>query len=64
MGPKSSMSVMSVLEQVTTQEVVLTEEQAVTQTIKGLVTGADTGPRQQYMPQTKEKKTEEVHARK
>ena len=42
----------------------VTEEEAVTQTIKGLVAGADTRPRKQYTPQTKEKKTEEVHARK
>ena len=55
---------MSVLEQVTTPEVVLTEEEVVTQTIEGLVTRVDTRPRKQYMPQTKEKKTEEVHARK
>ena len=52
---------MSVLEQVTIPEVVLTEEEVVTQTIDGLVTGVDTRPRKQYMPQTKEKKTEKVH---
>ena len=55
---------MSVLEQVTTQEVVLTEEEVVTQTVEGLVAGVDTRPRKQYMPQNKEKKTEKVHARK
>ena len=43
-------SVTSVSEQVTIQEVVLTEEEVVTQTIEGLVKGADTRPRKQYMP--------------
>ena len=43
-------SVMSVLEQVTIQEVVLTEEEAVNQTVEGLVKGVDTRPRKQYMP--------------
>ena len=43
-------SVTSVLEQVTIQEVVLTEEEAVTQTVKGLVKGVDTRPRKQYTP--------------
>ena len=61
-GIQVKWSVMSVLEQVTIQEVVLTEEEVVTQTIEGLVTGADTRPRKQYMPQTKETKTKEVHA--
>ena len=55
-GIQVKWSVMSVLEQVTTQEVLLTEEEAVTQTIKGLVAGVDTRPRIQYMAQTKEKK--------
>ena len=55
---------MCVLEQVTTREVVLTEEEAVTQTIEGLVTGVDTRPSKQCTPQTKENKTKEVHARK
>ena len=55
---------MSVLEQVTTQEVVLTEEEVETQTIEGLVAGAATRPRKQYMPQTEEKKTTEIHTRK
>ena len=55
---------MSVLEQVTTQEVVLTEEEAVTQTVEGLVAGVDTRPRKQCTPQTKENKAKEVHARK
>ena len=49
-GIQVKWSVMSVLEQVTIQEVVLTEEEAVNQTIKGLVKGADTRPRKQYMP--------------
>ena len=48
---------MSVLEQVTIQEAVLTEEEMGTQTIEGLVTGVETDPRKQYTPQTKEKKT-------
>ena len=43
-------SVMSVLEQVTIQEVVLTEAEAVTQTVGGLVEGVDTRPRKQYTP--------------
>ena len=43
-------SVMSVLEQVTIQEVVLTEEEVVTQTVEGLVKGVDTRPRKQYTP--------------
>ena len=43
-------SVMSVLEQVTIQEVVLTEEEVVNQTVKGLVKGAGTRPRKQYTP--------------
>ena len=49
-GIQVKWSVMSVLEQVTIQEVVLTEEEAVNQTIKGLVKGADTRPRKQYTP--------------
>ena len=49
-GIQVKWSVMSVLEQVTIQEVVLTEEEAVNQTVKGLVKGADTRPRKQYMP--------------
>ena len=49
-GIQVKWSVMSVLEQVTIQEVVLTEEEVVTQTIKGLVTGVDTRPRNQYTP--------------
>ena len=44
-GIQVKWSVMSVLEQVTIQEVVLTEEEAVTQTIKGLVAETDTRPR-------------------
>ena len=43
-------SVTSVLEQVTIQEVVLTEEEVVNQSVKGLVKGADTRPRIQYTP--------------
>ena len=49
-GIQVKWSVMSVLEQVTIQEVVLTEEEAVNQTVKGLVKGADTRPRKQYTP--------------
>ena len=49
-GIQVKWSVMSVLEQVTIQEVVLTEEEAVNQTIKGLVKGVDTRPRKQYTP--------------
>ena len=49
-GIQVKWSVMSVLEQVTIQEVVLIEEEAATQTIKGLVAGADTRPRKQYTP--------------
>ena len=55
---------MSVSEQVTTQEIVLTEEEVVTQTTEGLVAEVDARPRKQYTPQTKEMKTEEVHAKK
>ena len=49
-GIQVKWSVTSVLEQVTIQEVVLTEEEVVNQTIEGLVKGADTRPRKQYMP--------------
>ena len=49
-GIQVKWSVMSVLEQVTIQEVVLTEEEVVNQTVKGLVKGADTRPRKQYTP--------------
>ena len=49
-GIQVKWSVTSVLEQVTIQEVVLTEEEAVTQTIGGLVKGVDTRPRKQYTP--------------
>ena len=49
-GIQVKWSVMSVLEQVTIQEVVLTEEEAVTETIEGLVAGVDTRPRSPYTP--------------
>ena len=49
-GIQVKWSVMSVLEHVTIQEVMLTKEEALAQTIEGLVTGADTRPRKQYMP--------------
>ena len=49
-GIQVKWSVTSVLEQVTIQEVVLTEEEAVNQTVKGLVKGVDTRPRKQYTP--------------
>ena len=49
-GIQVKWSVMSVLEQVTIQEVVLIEEEVVTQTIEGLVKGTVTRPRKQYMP--------------
>ena len=55
-GIQVKWSVMSVLEQITIQEVVLTGEEAVTQTVKGLVTGVDTRPRKQYMHQTNQRK--------
>ena len=44
------------MEQVTTREVVLTEEEVVTRTIEGLVAGVDTRPSKQCTPQTKKPK--------